>query len=690
MKINKLFLAALVAASAGMSFTACSDEFLDETQITQHDTEYFKTQDGIDDLVTGAYQTLKFRYEYQWAYKMWHMGVDEFTGGNNDIAAYNHYSSALNSTEGDVATVWNTYYGLIEQTNIVIQNVPLYYNQGSANYNTRLGEGYFLRAYGYFELVKLFGGVPLKLEPANGKIQTYFTRASEEDCYKQIIADFEQAYNLLPATASQTGRITKSAAAHFLAKAHLFRASEANDKWNSSYKSSDLDAVIKYGKEVLAAHPLCDNFLDLWNYTKPNDANETVSEVVLAAQFSDNSDSWGRFGNQMHLCYPSVYQNLAGCVRDISGGREFCYVSATEYAMEVFDRVNDSRFWKSFITVYNCNRGSAAPKWDATQAAYFPDGAVADKGRFVGGTPGIKYIVNEPGDKRFTDLDGKRNQLNVLKNGKLCNTHTFVRYYANESFNWNVNKNERTGNYYTLYPHNRSVAISKWRDGSRNGYNSQFGCRDAITARSAEDALMIAEAYIRQGEGQYQNALTYLNMLRDRAGYFTGEDRSKSPDGGQSYLNNPLGTGVANLDGAIYTDANTYYESNNIAETTAETKSIMHLNSVDDVYNMPNEQRIYNALKCNTNAEKMMCFLLDERSRELIGEGHRYEDLVRTRTLDARWHAFNDGAGQGIGNFDPAKHYYRPIPQSFLNDITNEDGSSLTAEQKQAMQNPGY
>ena len=683
-------MAALVAASAGMSFTACSDEFLDETQITQHDTEYFKTQDGINDLVTGAYQTLKFRYEYQWAYNMWHMGVDEFTGGNNDIAAYNHYSSALNSTQGDVATVWNTYYGLIEQTNIIIQNIPLYYNQGSADYNTRLGEGYFLRAYGYFELVKLFGGVPIKLEPANGKIQTYFTRASEEDCYKQIISDFEQAYNLLPATASQTGRITKSAAAHFLAKSHLFRASEANDKWNSSYKSSDLDAVIKYGKEVLAAHPLCDNFLDLWNYSKPNDDNETVSEVVLAAQFSDNSDSWGRFGNQMHLCYPSVYQNLAGCVRDISGGREFCYVSATEYAMEVFDRVNDSRFWKSFITVYNCNRGSAAPKWDATQAAYFPDGAVADKGRFVGGTPGIKYIVNEPGDKRFTDLDGKRNQLNVLKDGKLCNTHTFVRYYANESFNWNVNKDERTGNYYTLYPHNRSVAISKWRDGSRNGYNSQFGCRDAITARSAEDVLMIAEAYIRQGEGQYQNALTYLNMLRDRAGYFAGEDRSKSKDGGQAYLNNPLGTGVNNLDGAIYTDANTYYESTNIAETTDETKSIMHLNSVDDVYNMPNEQRIYNALKCNTNAEKMMCFLLDERSRELIGEGHRYEDLVRTRTLDARWHAFNDGAGQGIGNFDPAKHYYRPIPQSFLNDITNEDGSSLTAEQKQAMQNPGY
>ena len=106
--------------------------------------------------------------------------------------------------------------------------------------------------------------------------------------------------------------------------------------------------------------------------------------------------------------------------------------------MQVFDRVNDSRFWKSFITVYNSNKGSAAPKWDVAQAEYFPDGAVADQGRFKGGEPGIKYIVNEPGDKRFTDLDGKRNQLNVLKDGKLCNTHTFIRYYANESFNWNV------------------------------------------------------------------------------------------------------------------------------------------------------------------------------------------------------------------------------------------------------------
>lgn len=63
----------------------------------------------------------------------------------------------------------------------------------------------------------------------------------------------------------------------------------------------------------------------------------------------------------MHLYYPSVYQDMAGTKRDISGGREFSYVSATEYTMQVFDRVNDSRFWKSFITCYGANDTNGAP-----------------------------------------------------------------------------------------------------------------------------------------------------------------------------------------------------------------------------------------------------------------------------------------------------------------------------------------
>lgn len=694
MKVNNKIFAIALLAGATLGMTSCGDKFLDEELITTKSTDSYKTQDGLDELVTGAYQKLRFKFNYVWAIECYNMGVDEFTSGANNMIGWNAYATALNSSNTEAnQPMWDNMYGLVEPANILIQNIPEYYDKSNPNYNTRLGEAYFLRAYAYFELVKQFGGVPLKLKPSTG-VETYFTRNSQEEVYAQVISDLEQAYDLLPDAASEPGRITKSAAAHFLAKAHLFRASELYDSWNGNYKDADLDAVIRYGKEVIAAHPLCSDFEELWDYTQPDGANEKASEVVLAAQFSnDGAATRGRFGNQMHLYFPSVYQNLSGCLRDISGGREFCYVSATEYSMQVFDRVNDSRFWKSFITTYNCNTTKGAPSYTEEESSYLPDGkSVGDK-RFVGGQIGVKYIVNNPGDTRFTDMNGKKSDLEVLENGKLSPQHTFVRYYSGENFSWNVSRDNTTGNYYQLMPAiNRSVALSKYRDGARDSYNSQFGTRDAIIARSADDVLMVAEAYARKND--YSNAITYLNMVRDRAGYSEGEDRSKHVDGGQAYKTNSAcsgGTaGRAGTECPIYCETNTYYESNNIPVSTASTKSNMHLNSLSDILNSEVDKPIYQALNVTSDHDKVMCFILDERTRELIGESQRWEDLARTKTLEARWNAFNCASTLGQGKFDPNKHYFRPIPQSFLDGITNENGTTLSNEEKEAMQNPGY
>ena len=694
MKINKVLFAAILTSVMSGSFTSCSESFLDEELKTQYSTDRFKTQEGLDELVTGAYQKLKFKFNYIWGIQCYNMGVDEFTDANNVIPAWNHYSQDLNSSETAAnQPIWDNYYGLVEPANILLQNLPQYYNTSSPTYNTRLGEAYFLRAYAYFELVKQFGGVPLKLEPSTSA-ETYFTRNSEEEIYTQVISDFGEAYRLLPEQGESVGRINKYAAAHFLAKAHLFRASELYSSWNGNYVSSDLDAVIQYGSEVVDAHPLCDDYVELWDYQQPNGANEKVSEVILAAQFSNDEATWGRFANQMHLYYPSVYQDLSGCKRDISGGREFSYVSATEYTMQVFDRVNDSRFWKSFITCYGANETKSAPEWTEEDMPYAPAGVNKGDKRFRGGELGLKYIVNNPGDNRYEEYPNAP-AYTVLKDGKMCNTYTYVRYFKGQSHSWNLNENEKTGNYYNIIPHKRSVALSKFRDGYRVSIASQFGTRDAIIARSADDVLMVAEAYIRKGEASYNKAIEWINKLRNRAGYADQEDRSKNVDGGQAYKNNPYcsGKGGGHSDeGAIYWDKNTYYESNNMegAETTASTKSAMKLNSVADVYNSTVDTPIYNELGCTSNAEKMMCFLLNERTRELCGELQRWEDLARTKTLDTRWHKFYDGATRGIGEFNPSKHYYRPIPQAFLDGITNANGSALNNEEKKAMQNPGY
>ena len=693
MKLNRILFAALIASITGSSITSCSESFLDENLTTQYSTDRFKTQEGLDELVTGAYQKLKFKFNYIWGIQCYNMGVDEFTDANNVIPAWNHYSQDLNSSENAAnQPIWDNYYGLVEPANILIQNIPQYYNQSSPTYNTRLGEAHFLRAYAYFELVKQFGGVPLKLVPSTSA-ETYFTRNSAEEIYTQVISDFGEAYRLLPDKGESIGRINKYAAAHFLAKAHLFRASELYSDWNSNYIVSDLDAVIQYGSEVVDAHPLCNDYVELWDYEQPNGANEKVSEVILAAQFSNDESTWGRYGNQMHLYYPAVYQgnDIGGCKRDISGGREFSYVSATEYTMQVFDRVNDSRFWKSFITCYGANETKSAPTWTAEDMPYAPAGVKEGDKRFSGGELGMKYIVNDPGDNRYEKYPNAP-AYTVLKDGKMCNTYTYVRYFKGQEHSWNIN--EKTGNYYDIIPHKRSVALSKFRDGYRVSIASQFGTRDAIIARSADDVLMVAEAYIRKGEANYDKAVEWMNKLRERAGYKTGEDRSKNVDGGQAYKNNPYCSGKGgghSSEGAIYWEENTYYESNNIEqETTASTKTTMKLNSVADVYNSTVDTPIYNELGCTSNADKMMCFLLNERTRELCGELQRWEDLARTKTLDTRWHKFNDGASRGLGEFKSEKHYYRPIPQAFLDGITNSNGSALSNEEKKAMQNPGY
>jgi hypothetical protein len=652
MKRSKILIPAGALALMLVIGGACKKSFLDETIITAKTTQDYVTTIGLDGLAIGMYQSLRFHFNYEWAYASTNYGVDEFTvGGDPTMQMWNSYDANLNSSTGDVRTVWDNMYGAINSANILIQNVPLYYD--GSNANTRLGEGYFMRAFNYFKLVNQYGGVPLKLVPSEA-VEFEFPRNTVQEVYDQILSDMKQAYDLLPATPVQRGRITKWAAAHYLARIYLFRASETNNSWNSSTKAADLDNAIKYGTDVInnSGHKLAANFSDLWNFTGPDGANETNTEIILSAQFSNNVSTQGRYGNQMHLYYPSVYQNLAGMVRDIAGGREFQRLRSTDYAVDVYDRVNDSRFWKSFKTRYLCNNPSGAPKW---AAPYGPAGTV----KFTGGQESILYIVNNAGDTRYT-----------TDNINYRAPWMFVRYFSGEA----ANMLGAHGNYAA----SRYVGLSKFADGSRADVASQFGRRDGILARLADTYLMVAEAYGRKG--QYIDALPFINALRDRAAYKAGEDRSAYVDGGVAYKTNTAANTAANVS---YSDKNTYYESNNdMAVTTASTLTAMHINSVNEI--LASTRDFYDRLNAGSDADKFLNFILNERSRELMGELLRWEDLTRTRTLVTRCTVFNSAAKPSVN-----KDYLRPIPQSFL-DVIKTNGQPLTAAEKTAMQNPSW
>ena len=654
--IKTIFTNLCIALALLVMPSACKESFLDEDLITARSTQDFETPNGLDGLVTGMYQSLRFHFNYEWAYTTTNYGTDEFcVGGDRTMQMWNSYDANLNSLTGDVGTVWDNMYGNINSANIVIKNIPLFYGEGP-NRNTRLGEGYFMRAFDYFKLVKQYGGVPLKLEPSTA-VELEFSRNTAKEVFDQITSDFEKAYELLPAAPAETGRITKWAAAHFLAKAYLFKASEINSEWNAGTKQADLENVIKFANFVInsGSHTLAANFSDLWNYTAVDGPSEKLPEIILSAQFSSNTATQGRYGNQVHLYYPSVYQNMLGMQRDIPGGREFQRLRSTDYALDVFDRVNDSRFWKSFKTRYLCNRPAGAPVWTA---AFAPNASLVGKPKFVGGEESILYIVNSAGDSRYTET-------NIQNRAP----HMFVRYFAGQP--------ESFLSLHGNYEASRFVALSKFADGSRISVATQFGQRDGILARVAETYLIAAEAYGRLQ--QYDLAINYLNKIRDRAAYKQGEDRALQVDGGVSYKNN-VAANTAAL--TSYSDKNTYFESNNMAVTNVSSLAQMHLNSVNDIYNSNAE--FYAKVGATTNESKFINFILNERSRELMGELMRWEDLARTKTLVTRATTFNNEAKPNA-----TKHYLRPIPQTFL-DAIQKDGRPLTTDEKQSMQNPGW
>ena len=267
---NKIFKLSIVALLIAMATTSCKKSFLDEKLETVRDLEFYKTDAGIQQLVMGAYhQVFATPFNGEMAFSNMCYGVDEFrVGGDPSNGMYNSYGNTLGPfiTPNNGNTVaanaqWDNLYVGIGHANIIIENATNSTSTADAIKKTALGEGYFLRAYNYLRLVSQYGAVPLKTKPST-TVELEFTRAAPKEVFELIIADFTQAYNLLGNTGSPA-KITKDAAAHFLAKAYLSRSSEINDSWNGSTKAADLAAIGPLCDAVIANHPLAPNYGDL-------------------------------------------------------------------------------------------------------------------------------------------------------------------------------------------------------------------------------------------------------------------------------------------------------------------------------------------------------------------------------------------------------------------------------------------
>jgi hypothetical protein len=639
--INLMLVATLVLSSS------CNQDFLDEELTTAYSKEYYNTEAGIQALSVGTYyQVFAAEFSSEVPLTATQSGTDEFhAGGDPSNWTWNSYSSGLKAfvTVSNANTItananWDNLYIGIGNANQLIESATAIASTNDAIKKTALGEGYFLRAFNYLKLVSQYGGVPIKLTTSS-TVELEFTRATPQEVLAQVIADFTQAYTLL-SNGGSPAKITKDAAAHYLAKAYLTRASEINDSWNTATKAADLQQVVALSDQVIANHPLAANYVDLWNFTAPDGANEKLPELILSAQFNANALTSG--GNQQHLHFLSTYDQLPQMKRNLAGGRPFSRLAPTYFVYNVFDQVNDSRFWKSFQTKSIVNNKSGT--------------------YYVNGDLGIMYVVNSATDTRFA----KTKNTDAIIYSKTGKTIPSV-YVANAA--------DKIG----LMADVRFPSLSKYLDGSRIDLSNTKGSRDMILARSAETYLMAAEAKVRLaklGTASFADALSYINTVRTRAAYKSGENRAAYTDGSAAWT----ATAQAGIP-ISFIPENSYYESNNIASTTAVTNL-----TIASISALPAEdQAVITKLGYSNDYDRMLCLILNERTRELCGEFHRWDDLSRTKTLVARAKAYNPEAAANIQDF----HTLRPIPQTFLDGVY-ASGKPLSASEKQAMQNPGY
>lgn len=705
MKFSKYIIAAAMAGAV-VSMPSCADSFLDEEYTTAYSTQYFDSPEGLEKLAISLYGNIRWHFGYEWAYGITLYGTDEFTMGNDNTSepwnAYNNNLGPLNYTKDfgapnancpPVDGLWNEMYYGIASCNTIIDKAPSVCKDNPELRDWCLATAYFLRGYNYYRLTAQYGHCVLQTKPTEGVVRN-FADATPEECWEQVISDFRTAYNTFKGEDTRFGKgVTwnKSTAAHWLAKALLFRVSERNDSWNAKYKDADIEEAIKACDYTIANHPLVDNYNDLYaNYTGVNCPIESTSEIIMASPSNATSNTKGRYGNRTLYYFHSQFSNYSGGWVNrgyATGGKDFQRCVPTEYSYGIYDHVADSRMWKTFRTVMGINADPASSKGKPLfEKALRPVSQ---------GDPAIVFILNKPNDHTydnftfgaqmqnptFTDEAGR---LPAWKKGESTPTEgkftdkkgqwVPVAGILYQKGAW-VRDDFKSQNRCNMYAHvNKTTAGDGAKDQADDSY------RDVTMSRSGETYLMRAELKVRKGD--YAGAMSDINVIRKRASWKQGENRSYYTDGSEAARTQP-GANVETLDNTLL-NINTYYLSNPELDWTTAA-SDLQLKSFPA--NLPTEdEEVLAKLGVSGDYQRALHFILNERTRELLGEWQRWETLTRTNTLILRAKAFNkDATGIQAG-----KSELRPIPQTFIDQLKNDDGSALSDAQKAAWQNPGY
>ena len=306
---------------------SCSD-FLDEqvpqATLTQDEV---KNPEYIDNVLISAYAGLVSIEDMNASFSLWNYDTrsdDAYVGGSDfsDGEPFHRLekSTGVMTTDWPFSSIWTRFYNYLSRVSLSI-DILASADQENATIQQRTAEMKFLRAYGHFQLKRLFKKIPFVNKP-NMQEEDYNnlsnTEYTNDEGWQQIINDLEDAYAVLPEAQTEKGRPTKAACAAFLAKVYLYKAyrqDDASSNQVTAINEADLQKVVDYTNPAIYTKAGYGLEPDMHNNFRPEEQYENGKESLWAIQYSRNDGTvYGNLNFSYRLivpCIPKVHDS--GC-----------------------------------------------------------------------------------------------------------------------------------------------------------------------------------------------------------------------------------------------------------------------------------------------------------------------------------------------------------------------------------------